>query len=399
MNRSRGTSSPRREPGARRGAPRDRSRSLTIATAVEVIRRSDREHPADAVLRFELKSRPELSAVSRRDISHAVFSYYRWRGWLPEKLRLEARVGQALDLAERFRKNPFSFPEEQWSRAVPAWLEGFMKYRADWLRSLQREPTLWLRARRGRAREVARRLRDCRLAQGTRLSDAVEYRGRANLFQTEEFEASDFELQDIASQAVGVVCDPKPGESWLDACAGEGGKTLHLSELMENRGLIQALDRAEWRLKRLKRRAARAAVFNYRTALWSGEESLPMRTRFDGVLVDAPCTGVGTWKRNPHARWTVKPEDVRELGALQKQLLARVAPAVKPGGKLIYAVCTLTVDETRDVVRVFNDQSPDFEPLPVINPFEPDFPPSAQWTLWPQDTGGNGMFVAAWRRR
>src|SRR5690606_4715628 len=133
----------------------------------------------------------------------------------------------------------------------------------------------------------------------------------------------------------------------------EGGKTLHLSALMQNKGLIWASDRAEWRLRSLKRRTGRAQVFNYRAAAWDGGPKLPTKTKFDGVLVDAPCSGVGTWQRNPHARWTTTENDVRELAEIQKRLLTNVAPNVKPGGKLIFAVCTLTRAETTEVVEQF----------------------------------------------
>ena len=110
---------------------------------------------------------------------------------------------------------------------------------------------------------------------------------------------------------------------------------LHLSDLMANKGLIWASDRAEWRLKRLKLRAGRAQVFNYRSALWNGGKNLPTQSRFDGVLVDAPCGGVGTWQRNPHARWTTTESDIDELAGVQRDLLAHAARAVKPGGKLV----------------------------------------------------------------
>jgi 16S rRNA (cytosine967-C5)-methyltransferase len=101
---------------------------------------------------------------------------------------------------------------------------------------------------------------------------------------------------------------------------------------MSNEGLIWASDRAQWRLaklKQLKQRAARAKMFNYRAALWDGGDHLPTRTLFDGVLVDAPCSGVGTWHRNPHARWTTTANDVLELAEIQKRLLAEAARAVK----------------------------------------------------------------------
>ncbi len=196
---------------------------------------------------------------------------------------------------------------------------------------------------------------------------------------------------------MGILCEPAAGETWWDACAGEGGKTLHLSDLMENKGLIWASDRAEWRLRRLKLRAGRAQVFNYRSALWDGGAKLPTKSKFDGVLVDAPCSGVGTWQKNPHARWTTTESDVDELAGVQGDLLVHAARAVKPGGKLVYAVCTITKAETNGVTRSFEEFHPEFSPLPLSNPFGSAPPVHGLW-LWPHETGGNGMFIAAWRR-
>ena len=196
-------------------------------------------------------------------------------------------------------------------------------------------------------------------------ADTLEYTGAQDLFRTAEFHSGEFELQDLSSQAVGFICNPQQGETWWDACAGEGGKTLLLSELMENKGLIWASDRASWRLKFLKRRAARSRAFNYRTAPWDGSSRLPTKTKFNGVLVDAPCTGIGTWHRNPHARWTTTQQDVIELSQLQCQLLGNVATSLKPGGKLVYSVCTLTRSETAAVADAFERARPDFEPLPA----------------------------------
>jgi 16S rRNA (cytosine967-C5)-methyltransferase len=151
-------------------------------------------------------------------------------------------------------------------------------------------------------------------------------------------------------------------------------------------------------LQKLKRRAGRARVFNYRAAAWDGGPKLPTKTLFDGVLVDAPCSGVGTWQRNPHARWTVTPEDVKELSALQSQLLTNAAAAVKPGGKLVYAACTLTLSETIALVEAFESRFKEFTPSPVANPLAPSLPAAARLWLWPQECGGNGMFVAVWRK-
>ncbi|HWA26223.1 MAG TPA: RsmB/NOP family class I SAM-dependent RNA methyltransferase, partial [Lacunisphaera sp.] len=184
----------------------------------------------------------------------------------------------------------------------------------------------------------------------------------------------------------------QPGETWWDACAGEGGKTMHLSDLMQGKGTIWASDRSIRRLAKLKERAARAKVFNYRTAEWDGGAKLPTKTKFDGVLVDAPCSGIGTWQRNPHARWTTQPNDVHELAAVQTRLLNHAARALKPGGRLIYAVCTLTRAETTAVADAFTAAHPEFALSSVLSS-----PSSA--TLWPHELNANGMFIAAWHRK
>ncbi|HZV35412.1 MAG TPA: RsmB/NOP family class I SAM-dependent RNA methyltransferase, partial [Verrucomicrobiae bacterium] len=265
------------------------------------------------------------------------------------------------------------------------------------LRSLQWKPTLWLRARVGQGKDLAERLGDCRSRKGP-LADALQYFGSKDLFRTAEFHAGEFELQDISSQIVGLICDPKPGETWWDACAGEGGKALHLCDLMRNKGLVWASDRAEWRLKKLKLRAARAKLFNSRAALWDGGAKLPTKTKFDGILVDAPCSGLGTWQRNPQARWTTKPNDIAELSAVQKSLLANAVTALKPGGRLVYSVCTLTDAETIGVAEAIARQFPDLKPLKFFKPMNLKKEQASQLFLWPQEVQGNGMFICAWEK-
>jgi len=374
-------------------------RNRVFEIAASIIDRTDQTRAADAVLRSELKTQRTLPRALSGEVARAVFSYYRWLGWLDRKRSLDRQLLQADELARGFVERPDSFSHDELRRrAIPSWIIGLMEIPKEWLRVLQREPVLWLRARPGQRAELARRLGDCHSAEGTTLSDALAYIGAKDLFRTPNFHKGEFELQDIASQAVGQLCCPKPGDRWWDACAGEGGKTLHLADLMQNRGLIWATDRAGWRLERFKRRAARAKIFNYRTALWDGSARLPNRTRFDGVLVDAPCSGIGTWQRNPQARWTTTVQDVEELACLQRGLLTHTTPAVKPGGKLIYAVCTLTSAETTEVADDFEKRFPEFEPFAVANPFQPAAPITARHCWWPQQTGGNGMFVAAWRK-
>src|ERR1035437_6485535 len=368
--------------------------------AAEVIRKTGRDKPADAALREVLKQHRELAPFDATEIAKTVFIYYRWHVWLREERGVESKMWLALRLDERFRANESNVPlTELRAKAVPAWTAEHMEVNDDWLRSLQRQPKLWLRAKRGQAESLARKLFAADVSP--LLPDALIFDGEADLFKTPEFHAGEFEIQDIASQMVGLLCDPQPGETWWDTCAGEGGKTLHLSDLMQNKGLLWASDRAEWRLQKLKRRTGRAKVFNYRSAFWDGGAKLPTKTKFDGVLVDAPCSGSGTWQRNPQARWTTTTNDVRELSEIQRKLLANVAPSLKPGGKLMFSVCTLTRAETTEVMEHFNASQPDFEPLifPDIQFNERTVSGVSSLTIWPQDLGGNGMFMAGWRRK
>ena len=383
-----------------RPAPRFRARLPGLPE--RVITASSRENPADKVLRETLKAERDIMPSDMRAVAQTVFNYFRWRGWLDLPTPLNLQIRKARELAANFIEQPESFTDASLvERVAPDWLRAEMDLTPAWARAIQAEPKLWLRAKPGQGARLVEKLGAAKLEK-TLLPDAVHYKGEEDLFKRDEFHAGEFEIQDIASQAVGWLCAPQAGQTWWDANAGEGGKTLHLSALMQNKGLIWSSDRAEWRLKNLKRRAARAQVFNFRAALWDGGAKLPTKTKFDGVLVDAPCSGVGTWQRNPHARWTTTPQDVQELAAIQKRLLAHAAPAVKPGGILIYSVCTLTRAETGGVADDFNARfAAEFEPmeLPGIPAGQSLLTSAPTMTIWPQDMGGNGMFIAGWRRK
>ena len=366
----------------------------------EVIRRAGKAQPADAVLRDMLKHMKDLAPADATAVAKTVFIYYRWFAWLQDERAVKARIRLALSLDERFRLDPGSIPTAQLrARAVPAWVAECLDVSDEWLGSLLPDPKLWLRAKRGQAAQLAAKLTGAEITP--LLPEALLYRGKQDLFKTPEFQAGEFQIQDLASQMVGRLCAPAPDETWWDACAGEGGKTLLLSDLMQNKGLIWASDRAHWRLKLLKRRAARAGAFNYRLALWDGGAKPPTKAKFDGVLVDAPCSCIGTWQRAPHARWVTTMNDVNELSVIQRHLLAHVAPSVKPGGKLIYAVCTMSRAETTETMEMFTASQPDFEPL-----LFPDIQFNHRrvcgaWSVmvWPSDLDGNGMFIAGWQRK
>jgi 16S rRNA (cytosine967-C5)-methyltransferase len=369
--------------------------------AAQILAAVSADQRADTALRFYFEGHRYLQPPAKRLISHTVFVYYRWFSWLDPKDPPQRRLEHAVAMHERFTADAKSVKAETLAvRAVPAWLAAEMDLPHDYLRQLQRDPALWLRARPGQSAALAKSLFACEPSD--RAPDALRFTGTQDLFKTEQFKTGEFEIQDLASQLVGVAAAPVPGETWWDACAGEGGKTLHLADLMKNKGVVWATDRNERRIDTLKRRAARAKLFNYRTEYWDGGSRLPSKTKFDGILLDAPCSGVGTWQRNPHARWTTTPEDVRELAATQLALLNNVVVALKPGGRLIYSVCTLTRSETTAVTDAFSAAHPELDPLPLQIPTGSNTQPSAlssQLLLWPHELNANGMFIAAWRRR
>ncbi len=363
-----------------------------------VIERSSREQPSDAVLRASLREAQGLEPEDSAAVCEAVNAYFRWFGWLRPEDRMRQKIQEALDLDHRFHTNRNAFTDLEYrKRCVPEWVTAELDVTTAWAKSLQRDTRLWLRAKPGRAPVLAELLGDCAAPVSVSRLDALVYLGMRDLFQTSEFHRGEFEIQDLSSQCVGLICDPTPGSKWWDACAGEGGKTLHLGALMQNKGLIVASDRAAWRLEKLKRRTARAQMFNYRAAQWNGGVKLPFKTLFDGVLVDAPCSGIGTWQRNPQARWTTTAQDVAELAQCQFDLLNHAAHAVKPGGKLVYSVCTLTRKETDMVADALEKAHPELQPLAVAHPLKPKSTAARHW-FWPEDHGANGMFVAVWKR-
>ncbi len=375
--------------------------------AAQILRSLGPQDRADAALRHYFEAHRYLAPTVRRATSLAIFAYFRWLSWLDAKASPQKRVEQALGLQQRFDADPKSIkPEALAARAVPAWVAAEMDVTPGWFQQLQREPALWLRARPGQAKALAKSLFAAEVADLSHLKfqisnpDAVRFTGVQDLFKTDQFKSGEFEIQDLASQLVGLACAPQPGETWWDTCAGEGGKTMHLADLMQNKGVVWASDRHTGRLETLKRRAARAKLFNYRTVVWDGSARLPTKTKFDGILVDAPCSGVGTWQRNPQARWTTTPEDVTELAATQLALLNHVAGSLKPDGRLVYSVCTLTRRETTGVAEAFAAAHPELEPTPVLPPSpSPISHLPSSILLRPEELNANGMFIASWRRK
>jgi 16S rRNA (cytosine967-C5)-methyltransferase len=198
-----------------------------------------------------------------------------------------------------------------------------------------------------------------------------------NVFSLESFRDGWFEIQDEGSQLLGLLVDAPPTKV-VDACAGAGGKTLQLAVQMKNRGDLYALDIHEARIEALRKRARRDGVHNVRSQIIppegpEAEETLaPLHGKADRVLVDAPCSGTGTFRRKPDARYRLTPEMLAEHVARQKALLERFCKLVKPGGRLIYGTCSVLREENEAVVEDFLAKHPDFSVRPVTQELGPE---------------------------
>lgn len=183
---------------------------------------------------------------------------------------------------------------------------------------------------------------------------ALKLKERANVFQTKPFQDGWFEVQDASSQLVAHFLDVAPGMRVVDACAGAGGKALHLASLMENKGQLIALDIYANKLNELKRRAKRAGAFNIETrAIDSTKVIKKLHEKADRVLIDAPCSGLGVLRRNPDAKWKLQPEFIETIKKTQAEILENYSKMVKPGGKLVYATCSILPSENEKQVKNF----------------------------------------------
>ena len=184
--------------------------------------------------------------------------------------------------------------------------------------------------------------------------NALKLKERANVFQTEAFKNGLFEVQDASSQLVAEFLDVQPGMRVVDACAGAGGKSLHIACLMENKGQIIALDIYENKLQELKRRAKRNSAFNIETrAIDSTKVIKKLHDKADRVLIDAPCSGLGILRRNPDAKWKLEPDFIENIKKTQQEILQQYSKMVKVGGLLVYATCSVLPSENQDQVQKF----------------------------------------------
>lgn len=226
--------------------------------------------------------------------------------------------------------------------------------------------------------------------------------GRAPLFRTPEFGAGHFEVQDEGSQLIAPLVGPRRGERIVDYCAGAGGKTLHLAALMNNRGTLYACDTSQKRLDRLKERVARAGCDNVRVLTITGPTDTRLKRlhgKIDRVLVDAPCSGTGTLRRSPDAKWRTTEDRVAVLARQALDILLAAARLVRPGGRLVYATCSLLQEENEDVIQEFLAQAPAFQATHTADVLArrdigiPNSGPGPGLRLWPHVHGTDGFFA------
>ena len=327
-----------------------------------------------------------------------------------ERSVLQGLRGKALD----------SSAQPGWVRGeTPAWLmAGFERTLgpalADELAALTTEAPLDLRCntlKANRAQVLAALAAEGIEAEPTPFSPlGLRVRGRRSLRAGKAFASGLVEIQDEGSQLAALLCEAAPGMAVADVCAGAGGKTLALAAAMAGRGRLLASDRDQGRLDRAAARFRRAgADFVERRAIADLGQAEDLFGKFDRVLVDAPCSGTGAWRRQPDARWRLTEADLARYRAAQQEVLSKAAALARPGGQVIYVTCSLLAEENEDQVRTFLDAHPAFTPHPVTAVWArvlgsgcpaPDCPAPAPFlTLTPARHGTDGFFIALLDRR
>lgn len=365
---------------------------------------------ADRFAAAKFRREKRIGSRDRRFISNTLFAAFRWLGWiraagieanLPLALAAaSAAEGSAPDAAFCWAAEAGIAPE-LWTRALsrptpgerfaallsipeppdawnlfPAWFKNELPEplrKNDTLPLyMQKRPPMWLRAQTPNISALIADLNRSGFAaeqlpfspNSLKIADA-----RGSLYNTPEFLAGKFEIQDFSSQCIGRACMAQPGESWWDVCAGGGGKSLQLADMMQRRGTVYSTDIRAYKLEDLKRRAARAAFPNIRCAEWDGTRPTGSKAgQFDGLLIDAPCSSSGRWRRNPDGRWTTPLSRVEELTAIQSQILENASAGVRRGGVLVYATCSLFEREDEKIVLDFLSRHPEFHLEPFRSP-------------------------------
>jgi 16S rRNA (cytosine967-C5)-methyltransferase len=272
--------------------------------------------------------------------------------------------------------------------------------RLDFLGALQSRPPLWVAVRGKDDKTVWNELRDAGFKPWVHrhISTAAKLPADTDFSQTKAFQSGQLVAQDLASQAVGMVCDPDPGERWWDVRGENGLHALHLAALMAGKGLVVSSFDNEHRRRETALRLRGFAFHNITTRIWDGKRAAGKAAGFDGVLVDAVCSGIGSWRRHPDARWIISADQVPDLVASQLQCLDVASTRVRPGGTLVYTVLTVTRSETIGVVNTFLESHPDFKLDRFPNPLD-DTTTVGTLQLWPQIHDADARFIARMVRK
>lgn len=391
--------------------------------------------PLDVQWQLITRQHKQWGSRDRRFYGNTVFSFFRWLGWIRPALDLndpaqwtEKEWSKALELAAALEG--YLLPESHFAglaaegRKLSELAEAFEKtfgqsFKADQLfdpathdllalageeawhafaERQQSRPPMWLVARFPlKFEEVITELDQAGVnwERHPHLPLALAVKDPVNLQQFNFGKKDWVQVQDVASQWIVKFCEAGRGEMWLDYCAGAGGKTLGLGAAVGPRGRVVGCDIREKALSEMSKRARKAGL----KAVIPGKYSHLPRAGFDGVLVDGPCSNSGTWRRNPALRWQFDEARVLEKAKLQRQLLEEAAVYVKPGGKLVYATCSLTTAENFDQIRAFLADFTDFELTAMPNPVTGDRGQQHGLILDERFGDGDSMFVAVMTRK
>ena len=385
-----------------------------VAAAIEVLEKTQGSNsPADEVISAYFRSRRYIGSKDRRDISGRIYAIQRaqarlswWTGSAEPRTNVIAHLAladqlPAPDIEKLYSGEGYGPPglsaEERAllqklagkslddpamadadRLEVPVWLMEQLEKQFGGnidaeLAALNQPASLDLRVNLLKgdcARALELLTQEGIEAEPTNLSPmGLRIKARVNLHTTTAFKGGFVEPQDEASQIAALLCAARADQLTIDYCAGAGGKTLALAASMKDGGPLIACDTDPNRLRRIKPRLKRAGVSNVTVKCTEGDEGRAWLDRYKGlaarVLVDAPCTGSGAWRRNPAAKWSLTTERLDQYLQSQKDILAAAAPLVAPGGRLIYAPCSVLPVENETQISAFLDAHPDFKPLPV----------------------------------
>jgi len=274
--------------------------------------------------------------------------------------------------------------------SIPDWLDelGFQELGEQWeptLKALNEAPSLVLRVNRLKTdlSTLQQQLQQADISGKAIAEDALVIERRGKLYHTAAFRNGWFEVQDYSSQQVAPFLEVEPGMRVIDACAGNGGKALHLASLMQNKGRIVALDTDEKKLEQLRVRARRAGVSIIETRLIESTKTIKrLAQSADRLLLDVPCSGLGVLRRNPDTRWRLSPEHLHDLNVLQKQILSAYAKMCRADGKMVYATCSILPSENQLQIDAY------------INDVGSNYNVEASKHIFPQEAGFDGFYMA-----